>query len=50
MDECEARTQGAFVAALRARPRTTDHTAQRELGGRDVILKPAKGADEDGVR
>jgi hypothetical protein len=29
MDECEARTQGAFVAALRTRPRTT-HRARPE--------------------
>jgi len=34
--------RGAFVEALRTPPRTTDRTALRTLGGRDVILKPAK--------
>ncbi len=40
----EPRTQGAFVAALRARPRTTDRSAQRRLGGRGVSpRRPPKG-------
>jgi len=43
MDECEARTQGAFVAELRARLRTT-HRARPEgtrcePGSRNFILK-----------
>jgi foldase protein PrsA len=43
MDEREAWTQGAFVAALRTRPRTTFRAIQCELGGRDFILKRVAG-------
>jgi hypothetical protein len=38
LDECEARTQGTFVAALRARPRTMHRAVERGLGGRGFIL------------
>ena len=44
MDECEARTQEAFVAALRTRPRTTYRAVQCELGSRNLMLKRVIGA------
>jgi len=45
MGECEARTQEAIVAALRARPRTTQRAVQCEFGGRNFILKRVMGRD-----
>ncbi len=42
----QARTQGAFVAALRMRRRTTHHTAKRELGGPAFIPEPTNREEE----
>src|SRR3990172_7346629 len=39
MGEREARTQGAFVEALRTQLRTTHRAVQRGLDGRGFILK-----------
>ncbi len=39
MGECEARTQGAGVAALRMLPRTRHRAVQCDPGGRNFILK-----------
>ena len=41
LDAGEARTQGALVAALRVRPRTTHRTVQCGLGGRGFVLNRA---------
>jgi len=41
MEECEARTQEALVAALRARPRTKHRAFQCGLGGHGFILNRA---------
>ena len=50
MDEGEARTQGARVAALRARLRTTHRAVQRGLGGRSFVLNRSQTVRTDELR